>query len=142
MKPSPRAVRLPPLELVGCYALYNEAGQPASRSLYFASDRVRLEAREWGRPNTWDATRLGADGGIPEDGRQGRNVYWAVDSLAADTIHVHIHTGFSGSELILGVRPASDTLYGRALEHWDMGPSTNDAGRVTAIRVACVPGTG
>jgi len=128
-----------PHDVVGCFALYDQSGLPASRSLYFASDRIRLDSAAWVRPGTWKATRLGADGGMPGDGRRGNSVYWAADSLAADTIHIMIHTGFSGSELILGVRPApSDTLHGRALEHWDMGPSTNEAGPVTAIRVPCV----
>lgn len=138
----PQAAPLAPHRLAGCYALYDEAGKPASRSLYFASDRVRLDTAALARPGTWRATRLRASGGTLPDGEQGRSVYWAADSLAADTIHVHIHTGFSGSELILGVRPASpDTLHGRALEHWDLGPSTNNAGRATAVRVPCVAGT-
>lgn len=94
--------RLPPHNLAGCYALFDEAGRPASKSLYYASDRVRLDTLAWGRPGTWEITRLGADGGMPADGRQGGSVYWAVDSFAADTIRIHIHTGFSGSELILG----------------------------------------
>jgi hypothetical protein len=131
-----------PHDMVGCYALYGEGGRRASQTLYFASDRVQLDSAARGRSGTWKATRLRADGGLPADG-QGRSVYWAADSLAADTIHIMIHTGFSGSELILGVPAAQlDTLHGRALEHWDMGPSTNKAGRVTAIRVPCAAGDG
>lgn len=132
-----------PDDLVGCYALYEQDGLPASRSLYFASDRIRLDSASWARPNTWRATRLGANGRVARDDREGRSVYWAADSLAADTIRIMIHTGFSGSELILGTRTLGpNTLHGRALEHWDLGPSTNEAGPVTAIRVACVTGAG
>lgn len=137
-KTSTEALRLP-RAMVGCYALYDQEGTPASRSLYFASDRIRLDSAAWARPNTWKAMRLRANGRTPADGRDGRFVYWAADSLKADTIHIMIHSGFSGSELILGLPPApTDTLYGRALEHWDMGPSTTDGGPVTAVRVPCV----
>jgi hypothetical protein len=128
-----------PHNLAGCYALYDADGRPASQSLHYASDKVRLDtAAHPVRPDAWSVTRLGGDGGMPGDGRGSRSVYWAVDSLTADTIRVMIHTGRSGSELILGVGPAApDTLHGRALEHWDLGPSTDDAGRVMAVRVSC-----
>jgi hypothetical protein len=127
-----------PQDMAGCYALYDENRLPASESLYFASDRIRLDTVARGRPRSWKATRLGGSGRVPPGEDEGRAVYWAADSLAADSIRIMIHNGFSGSELILGVRNArANRFHGRALEHWDIGPSTNDAGLVTAVRVPC-----
>jgi hypothetical protein len=65
---------------------------------------------------------------------------WSADSLT-DTVRISFVNGFSGAEFVLsiplGVR---DTLRGRALEHWDVGPPhLSSRGVAHAIRVACPP---
>lgn len=133
-----------PADMAGCYALFDKHGRPASKSLYFAPPMVRLDttARP-GDPSGWRLTKLGPDGDpvTNESGLRGFQ-YWTVHT-APDSVQIHFHTGFSGTEMILPARgPAAETLRGRALEHWDMGPSTNDAGQVTAVRVRCVSEAG
>ncbi|HYR09447.1 MAG TPA: hypothetical protein VEQ60_16800 [Longimicrobium sp.] len=114
----------------------------AARNLYFAPRRIRLGAG----PVTGDRavfagdsaralTRLTPDGrAIVEERRP--ILYWKP--VSADSIRIVISTGFSGSGLTVGARTSADTLRGRAEEFWDMGPTQNDGGSVTLIRVPCV----
>ncbi|MBB4636888.1 hypothetical protein [Longimicrobium terrae] len=135
-----RAVVLPG-DMTGCYSLYDERGRPASESLYFAPPKVRLDPTPYPvrGDSAWRLAKLDRDGRDDADPRSHRGTqYWAADSLT-DSIHVVFHTNFSGSELILSRRLDGDTLRGRAMEEWDNGPSTNQAGAVTAIRYPCGP---
>lgn len=127
--------------MTGCYALYDERGRPASESLYFAPPKVRLEPTPYPvrGDSAWRLAKLDQDGRVDSDPLSRRGTqYWAVDSLT-DSIHVVFHTNFSGSELILPRQPDRDTLRGRAVEQWDIGPSINQAGAATAIRYPCGP---
>jgi lipopolysaccharide export system permease LptF/LptG-like protein len=113
--------------LPGCYAFFDHAGRPASDSLYWAPAIGRLDSG--GR-----AAKLGS---ATTAGRRRDNNNWRVDART-DTVRVLFHSGFSGTEFILGLRPHGDTLRGRAVEHWDFGPPfSNDAGVVSAVRIAC-----
>lgn len=130
-----------PRDLAGCYALYDHRGAPASDSLYFAPEQVRLDTASRSRPSDtalrWSLLPLDAQGRPMHE----RGLFlWEPHSLS-DSIHIVTTNGFSGTELI--VAPASarrDTLRGRAVENWDMGPSSDDAGAVTAVRIPCVAG--
>jgi hypothetical protein len=132
-----------PHHLVGCYAITDSAGRPAWRHLYFTTPRIRLDAARlagpWRSPAglAWTLTRLDAAGlPIDEEGRQ-RPLYWAVDARS-DSIRISIHSGYSGTELTVAASAGTDTLRGRAMEHWDVGPSSNNAGRVILLRIPCV----
>jgi hypothetical protein len=141
-----------PRDMVGCYAIYDERGRPASERLYFAPPKVRLEATPFShrfhggavRDSTWLLTRLDA-AGRPLPAHSGREpfLYWAADS-ASDNIRIMFSSGLSGSELTFDPRyAANDTLHGRAQEHWDFGPPfRTNAGRITAIRIPCLSAAG
>ena len=131
-----------PGDLAGCYALFDHAGRPASDSLYFAPAYARLETvrrsrARTGMPRSWGVTRLDtARRAMTGNDDQRGFLFWAPDSLS-DSVRVMFHTGFSGTEMILGPPAArSDTLRGRAIGHWDFRDDT-DEGRVTAVRVPC-----
>jgi hypothetical protein len=62
-------------------------------------------------------------------------LYWTA--APADSMRIVISTGYSGSELVVGAG-TGDTLQGRATEFWDMGPSEDDGGAVTLVRIPCV----
>ena len=129
-----------PDDLVGCYALYDHRGRPASDSLYFAPPMVRLKADPYPvrGDSAWRLTKLDSAGRVDSDPDAHRGTqYWSAESLS-DSIRIRFHTNFSGSELFVNTRAGTDTLHGHAVEHWDIGPSTNDAGPVTAIRVHCL----
>jgi hypothetical protein len=122
-----------------CYAIR------ASASLYYAPPRIRLETtpvadivRHMARDSAWELTRLDAQGGAIVEERRQPILYWAA--APPDSIRIIISTGFSGSELIVGAAGGADTLRGRAVEFWDVGPSENNAGPVTLAGVPCVTG--
>lgn len=136
----PNAALVLPRDLAGCYALYGGQGAPVTH-LYFAPPQVRLDTTRASWPNdngrTSRAARLDARGRPLADDEMAI-LYWHPDSLS-DTIHVVTSSGFSGTELIVAPgRARRDTLRGRAVEHWDMGPSSNEAGAVMLARVPCV----
>ena len=110
--------------LPGCYALFDHADRPASSSLYGAPDRVRLEIG--GR-----ASKLTSRATSDEMEQAG----WRVDART-DTVHV-VFRRFSGTEFLFALRPRGDTLFGRAVEHWDLGPRSEDAGPAWAVRIPC-----
>ncbi|HYW14142.1 MAG TPA: hypothetical protein VE871_19410 [Longimicrobium sp.] len=137
-----------PRDMAGCYTVHDRHGGPTPDSLYFAPPRVRLhaepasrQARDRAGGTAWALTKLDA-GGRPAESRERDRLllYWAADTLS-DSVRINFNAGLSGSELIVLPRPApADTIRGRAVEHWDMGPPfTTEAGPVTMIRIACVP---
>jgi hypothetical protein len=125
--------------LAGCYALFNRAGRPAAESLYWAPSYARLDSGGAGTATALDSA--GHERG-PRDRRDSLTIgrgtrSWHVDSLA-DTVRLLFHSGFSGTEFLLGFRRGSDTLRGRAVEHWDFGPPfETNAGQATAVRIPC-----
>lgn len=134
-----------PHRLAGCYALFDRRGKPASDSLYWAPDRMRLETeRATPRPygasaRAWRLSKLGPQ----PDGHGHEILYWARDTLSSDSIHVVFSSGFSGTVLTLPATAPGDTLKGRATEVWDSGPPfETDGGGVTAVRVPCMDGSG
>ncbi len=133
-------------ELLGCFALYTPRGKLLDSTFYNSSPRVRLDSLAVGitardtmpgvvrRMWRLDAAGQRLDRDDPQSlfGR----VWWA-DSLT-DSVRLSFSDGFSGAEVILAApNPAADTLNGRIEEHWDMGPTTNQRGRVRAVRVRC-----
>jgi hypothetical protein len=135
--PPPVAGVVLPRDLAGCYALNR------TKSLYFAPPRIRLdstaavdESRGFTRDSAWALARLNAQGGAIVDERTHPILYWKAAS--ADSIRIMISTGFSGSALTVAARADGDTLHGRGVEFWDMGPTENDAGPVTLVRIPCV----
>jgi len=134
-----------PRDLVGCYALFDGRGRPASDSLYFAPSHVRLDSTALPDVQGWDLTgptwtlaRMDASLRPLRGERDGLgSLFWTADSSSV-RVRMIFHTGFSGSELVFDARPAGDTLRGRALQHWDFGPPfQTKAGPVTAVRVPC-----
>jgi hypothetical protein len=139
-----------PRDLVGCYALFDRRGRPASDSLYFAPSHVRLDSaalpsveREDLTGDRWARTKLDASL-QPVHGERDRrppSLYWTAEPNP-ERVRMMFHTGFSGTELIFDAPRTRDTLRGRALQHWDFGPPfTTKAGRVTAVRVPCSDST-
>ena len=118
--------------LAGCYALFDRAGHPAARSLYWAPSFTKLDTSPEGRAWKLDAAMRTE---LPEDTVM-ETREWTVDSLA-DTLRITFHNGFSGSTFVLGVRAGTDTLRGHGIEHWDFGPSETNAGAVSAVRIPC-----
>lgn len=116
----------------------------AIRDLYYASPRIRLDTTRavdpWRgivRDSAWALTRLDARGAAIVDDWTHPILYWTAAS--PDSIRIVISTGFSGSTLVVGAASASgDTLRGRAAAFHDVGPTENDAGPVTLVRVPCV----
>lgn len=134
-----------PGRMAGCWALYDGAGRPASDSLYFAPARVRLRTERSDRPGgdfsagpLWKIVRVDASGGDVPNPRDPRGVFENWWYGRDGKIHVNFSSGFSGTEFILPAAVQADTLHGSAVEHWDAGPPFHtDAGRVTAVRIAC-----
>lgn len=128
-----------PDDVAGCYALFGRHGGPASDSLYFAPERVRLDTVPFGyrADSTWTAIKLDPGGRRIGDARVQHGSRYRYSDQSRDTISLLFHTGRSGSELFLSITDGRDTLRGRAVEHWDLGPSTTDAGPVTVIRIPC-----
>ena len=116
--------------IVGCYAFFDRSGRPAYRNLDWAPATARLN--EGGT-----ATKLTpvVDSGNAED-TPGAYA-WSTDWLA-DTVRVTFHNGRTGTQFILGFRSGSDTLQGRAIQHWEAGPPfRTDGGRASAIPIPC-----
>lgn len=118
------------------------AGKPAWSALYQASPAVRLDTTLTavlypGRCEvTRSLTRLNAEGGALPDDRRSSFLAWSIDP-ASDSVKVDFSTGYSGALLILSHARLPDTLSGRAEEHWDTGPSVNQAGLVLLVRMPC-----
>jgi hypothetical protein len=134
--PPPVSGAILPRDLAGCYAL------TTTKRLYFAPPQLRLDStaavdqmRGFVRDSAWALARLDREGRPMVDEQQHPILYWTA--APADSILIVISTGFSGSELVVGAG-TGDTLQGRATEFWDMGPSKNDAGAVTLVRIPCV----
>lgn len=134
--PPPSHHAVLPRDLAGCYELHR------TKSLYYAPPRLRLDstAAFYGRSgpvrdSAWQLVRLDTGGRAIVDERRSPILFWKAAS--ADSIRIVISTGYSGSELVVG-QGTGDTLQGRATEFWDMGPSENDGGAVTLVRIPCV----
>ena len=141
----PAAVAAPahpqlPYHVAGCYAVVGRHGGPASDRLYFASAMVRLDTLPFGyrADSVWTAIKLDSERRRIMDPHLQHGSRSRYSDQSHDTISLLFHTGRSGSELFLSIVDGPDTLHGRAVEHWDLGSSTTDAGRVTAIRVPCL----
>lgn len=143
--PAPAARAVLPGGLAGCYRLNAGRGQPGGSHLYYAPPRFRLNAdtvsrlvRVFARTRAWTLTRLHADGRPVVEERRQPVLYWAADT-ASDSIRIMFHTAHSGSELVVGAPAGADTLRGRAVEHWDVGPPySGDGGPVAIIRIPCI----
>jgi hypothetical protein len=134
--------------VLGCWALYDSAGAPAAKNLYWAAslarlDRDTLEGPYSGIPGAARvAVKLESTGQpffASNVDRRHQTISWTADSLA-DTIRVMFSSGFSGTSFVFGIPKGdvrTDTLRGRAIEFFDVGPSESDAGRAHAIRVEC-----
>ena len=128
-------------ELLGCYALYTEAGKLLDSSFHNASPLVRLDSNSTGKVPTALRSLARLDtAGTPLDSLDAHSPFgrdWWTDSLS-DSVRLSFSDGFSGALVILAAPPGrADTLWGRIEEHWDMGPSVNQRGRVRALRVSC-----
>ena len=131
---------------LGCYELLTQTGTRVDSTFYNASPLVRLDSS--GIHSTITDTLPGIlrslvrldTGGRALDPAilQLQSFHWAADSLT-DSIWLSFFDGLSGTVVILAA-PAlvTDTLWGRLMERWDVGPSVFDRGSVHAIRVRCV----
>ena len=147
--PSVARDALPP-GILGCWALYDNKGKPVrGGDYYWSPGHVRLDSTP--RPSSYDrdpgvirrAIRLGPlplHPGAPVG--EEWNV-WTVDSLA-DTVRIEFAPGFGsgypGTEFILALpsgRRQVDTLRGRAVAHFRIGPLPRRIGRASAVRVPC-----
>ena len=134
-------------QVIGCYALFDARGEPASHSLYGAPDFVQLDSAFISDSAGMRASERRAipldSVGAPRSAR-GANFggpRWTVDSLS-DTLRLTFHDGFSGSSFV--VAPASsmmDTLTGWALESFDVGPTSERHEPVRIIRQRCSEST-
>jgi hypothetical protein len=133
---------------VGCWALFGSKGERAQGSLYWAPATTRLDSAPE-RPSDYEALRrfrhlerfdvAGRSMDTTGAGRRRTRSGWSADSLT-DSIRLRFHTGFSGTEFVLALPDHAqhpDTLFGRAFETWDMGPSLTDRGAAHAVRQAC-----
>ena len=133
-------------EVLGCYALFTPAGKLLDSSFYNSSPLVRLDSASTGItardtvPGVFRSLlRLDATGRPldPVDPQSWFGRDWWADSLT-DSIRLSFSDGFSGALVILAAPPTvADTMWGRIEEHWDMGPTVNDRGRVLAVRLRC-----
>jgi hypothetical protein len=82
-------------------------------------ETVPRNREDTGTPRSWAVTRLDTTRNPMSDpGGRSSFPFWAPDTLS-DSVRVMLHTGFSGTEMILGPPPAgADTLRGRAIGHW------------------------
>lgn len=118
-----------PHTVVGCYAFFDRAGRSAAESLYYAPATARLDSGG-------HAVKLSPkfDRGQP---RGPGSFRWSLGG-PGDSLRVLFHSGFSGTEFVFGQPVVSDTLHGRAVEHWDSGPPfRTNAGTATAVRIEC-----
>ena len=130
-------------ELVGCLALRDARGRAADSGYYGASPRVWLDTVPIGSIDplagaAWLLRRLDAEG-RPLDQAVPHPLFsprWTADSLT-DSVRLSFHDGFSGAVFILAAPAGADTLRGRAVEYWDVGPSKTNRGRVWALRIRC-----
>lgn len=130
-----------PGDLTGCHQLHQTSGTYfASRLVRLNPDTVPRSIRWFVRDSTspaWTITRLDAEG-RPMRGRSGAVLFWQRDS-DSDSIRIMMHTGLSGTELMLGPPVSTDTLRGRAIEFWDVGPPFSSPARpVSFVRVSCL----
>jgi len=133
-------------DLLGCYALF-VGGKPLDTTYYNSSPRVRLDSTVFEIRHgdtlfwTWRLLRrLDLHGrAVDPSGRKDPFPFvWWVDSLT-DSLHLSFVDGFSGAVLALAPRTASDTLYGRIEEHWDVGPPfATSQHSARGVRVTCV----
>ncbi len=134
------------VEVLGCYALYDDRGQRVDSSFYNASPLVRLDSAVVGitARDTFPGVvrvlvRLDTAGRRVDriDSRTQFGPTWSADSLS-DSLRLSFVDGFSGAVLTLATpRDHPDTLRGHAEEHWDAGPKVTARGRVYAVRLAC-----
>ena len=129
--------------LVGCYALLDPSGLPASRSLYGAADFVQLDTAvdTLSRPDRVALRLIGFDSSGARVQHRGVGEYgapvWAADSLS-DTVRLSFHNGLSGTTFVLTPSsPKMDTLRGWADESFDLGPTSERYSPVHAIRRSC-----
>ena len=144
------------LDLLGCYSLRDKRGHPLDSTFYNSTDLVRLDTLP--APATPDESKTRTTGDHPAPGYRGQGYglmvplgdrarqirsgtdgtfSWRLDSVT-DTLELSFIDGFSGAKLRLDATPPlGDTLRGRIAEHWDLGPSENDRGAASAIRVRC-----
>ena len=132
-------------ELVGCYAIYTRAGKLLDSTFYNSSPLVRLDSTPLGItahdtvPGIIRAMARLDQSGRPLDQTPPTRFSfrsWYADSLS-DSIRISFSNGFSGAEAILAAPGRVDTLWGRIVENWDVGPTTNSRGRIYAVRVRC-----
>ena len=135
-------------DLIGCWAFYDNRGDRADRSLYWAPAFARLDTSvvrldRGAAPAVLraayklDSLRRAAEV-VGRMERLGLS-FWTADSLA-DTVRVSFSSGFSGTEFVLAVPRGhrADTIRGRAVEFWDFGPPfITPAGAAYAVRVPC-----
>lgn len=143
-----------PVGVVGCWGLFDSNGERAEGSLYWSPSFAKLDSS----PNTvaanpgpgtlrrvhrLDSLRRPLD---PDSVRPWRPApdefnYWSADSLA-ERLRIRFSAGLSGTRFVFALPPPgsiSDTLRGRAVEHWDFPPYRTARGRAYAVRVACSP---
>ncbi len=134
------------VDLLGCYALFTEAGHRVDSTFYRASPHVRLDstvlplfvahsefsARR--RLARLDANRRHID---PSFGQGPIEPAWWMDSLF-DSLRISFSDGFSGAFVTVAAPSThGDTLRGRIEEDWDYREPTSH-GPAYAVRVACV----
>jgi len=114
--------------VAGCYAFLDGAGRPASDSLYWAPATARLypDGRAVKLTPKFDLGR----------GRGPVAYRWSIDD-GGDSLKVGFSSGYSGTEFAFALPERSDTLHGRALEHWDFHPPGTKPVPATAVRIAC-----
>jgi hypothetical protein len=126
-----------------CYALYDDAGRPASDSLFGAPAAVRLDtapivARP-GEPPSYGAVSL--DTARRELTHRPPQVFaggsWSVQG-SPDTLLLRYHDGFSGTIFTLVPDDQSGSrLTGYAIESFDAGPRSIRHDGVRAVRASC-----
>lgn len=141
-----------PGDVVGCWALFDAAGRPAERSLYWSPPIVRLDSvpNDAGPGMTFgtvrrlerlDAHRRPIDADTARAGRLPRDrfSYWFAE-LLAPRLRVRFSSGLSGTTFIFALPlwgAVGDTLRGRAVGHWDFRLLPTRHGRAHAVRVTC-----
>ena len=116
--------------VVGCYALFDSAGRSAAGRFYWAPATTRLEPG--GR-----AVKLTPERDSGNAVRTPGAYRWTV-TPGGDSLRLVFHSGFSGTDFLLHLSQPGDTLRGRALGNWDLGPRYGtDEGAAMAVRIAC-----
>ena len=134
-------------EALGCFFLLMADGRRASDTLYDVPIGVRLDSSAF--PTTTSYTSPGVVRALQALDSAGRIVdtlnreittlrFWSADSLT-DSIRLELQVDMSGVTMALAVPKAQpvDTLHGRAMAFWDLGPSNEEAGIVMAVRTPC-----